>query len=277
VKATVLGSSGYIGQAMAPYLRGLGYDVACPARGEIDALSGDLGAVFYCIGITGNFRTMPYQTVDAQVQVLARLLSNPDIRFDSLVYLSSTRVYGTGGDGLGREDMALSVIPSPDSTYDLSKLLGEALCAAHTGATMISVRLSNVYGPDMREGTFLGSVLKTVADTGAVEIGEDPGSGKDYVPLDYVVRSMELLARKGEPGCYNIATGVTVTHDDIARVLRRAGYTVTFRQGGPLRRFPAISTEKLQALGGCGPKPLLESLIDLIPNTQSRMVPDDTE
>lgn len=277
MKATVLGSSGYIGQALVPYLRGLGYDVSCPSRGEIAALSGDLGAVFYCIGITGNFRTMPYETVDAQVQVLAGLLHNPDVRFDSLVYLSSTRVYGTGGDGVGREDMALSVIPSPDSTYDLSKLLGEALCTAHSGAKMISVRLSNVFGPDMRDGTFLGSVLKSVAETGTVEIGEDPASGKDYVPLDYVVRSMELLARDGEAGCYNIATGATVTHGEIAEVLRAQGYRVTFRPGGAVRRFPSISTAKLRALGGEGPKPLLHSLIDLIPNTQPKMVPDDTE
>ena len=58
---TVLGASGFVGGALARVLREGGAQVCTPARGE--SLAGrELGHVFYCIGMTADFRRWPFHT-----------------------------------------------------------------------------------------------------------------------------------------------------------------------------------------------------------------------
>jgi len=64
--------------------------VICPTRDE--SLDGrDLGHIIYCIGITADFRRRPHDTITAHVTKLQEVLTRTS--FESLVYLSSTRVY----------------------------------------------------------------------------------------------------------------------------------------------------------------------------------------
>ena len=70
---TVLGSSGFIGKHVAEALRCRGYAPFCPGREE-DTSRRDLGTVFYCIGLTADFRQRPLETVDAHVCMLNSLL-----------------------------------------------------------------------------------------------------------------------------------------------------------------------------------------------------------
>lgn len=263
MKATILGASGFIGTALNCHLRTHGYEVHTPARAELGGLKGDLGAVFYCIGMTGNFRAYPRETVEAQVSLLSDILFRQ--QFSSFVYLSSTRVYGTDAqEGPMDESQPLAVLPSADSTYDLAKLLGEALCAAHKGPHLISARLSNVYGLGMSQNTFLGSVLSSLVQDGHVEIGEDPASAKDYVSIDDVVTALETLSRQGESGCYNIASGALTSHAEIAQQLQAEGYDIRFRPGGAVRRFPQISVDKLRRFCEVRPQGLCGDLTNLI-------------
>ena len=48
--------------------------------------------MIYAIGVTADFRTRPFETMEAHVSVLCEILR--DARLDSLTYLSSTRLYG---------------------------------------------------------------------------------------------------------------------------------------------------------------------------------------
>lgn len=267
MKATVLGSTGFIGRALRDALERSGHDVIAPERAELPRLDGDLGAVFYCIGMTGHFRQMPRETVTSQVAVLADILFRCD--FQTFVYLSSTRIYGTSVQGGAMDEArSISVVPGADKTYDLSKLLGESLCAARSGARMISARLSNVYGPGMSANTFLGSVLGALSRDGRVRIEEGPASCKDYVALTDVVSALLALARSGADGCYNIASGTPVTHADIARHLAQHGHDVGFVPGGMVRRFPTISVDKLRGVVDYRPRCLLQDLPDLVAFTK---------
>lgn len=246
MKATVFGSTGFIGRALCTYLESLGYDVAKPGREDIENLQGDLGVVFYCIGLTGNFRDYPRETVDANVNQLSRILLAS--KFSSFVYLSSTRIYGTeSAHGSIDESAPITLSPVADKTYDLSKLLGEALCQTISGPDVYIARLANVFGPGMSTNTFLGAVLNSVASNGEVEIGESPASAKDYIGIDDVVSALEELSRSEKPGCYNVASGHPVTHELIASELMKRGFSVSFRSGSPVRKFPVVSIEKLQS------------------------------
>jgi len=87
---TVLGSSGFIGSHLVNKLRELNVSYYCPSREE-DLTKKNLGDVIYCIGLTADFRSRPFDTVTAHVCKLLTILQ--ECRFDSLLYLSSTRLY----------------------------------------------------------------------------------------------------------------------------------------------------------------------------------------
>ena len=142
MRYTILGGRGFIGTRLATHLRSLGHEVWVPERDDPAMFSAPLGRVFYCIGLTADFRQRLLDTVDAHVCLLNRVLRSGN--FDSLLYLSSTRVYA--GAGSTHEGANLVVSPLlPGDLYNLSKLMGESVCLASGGPAKV-VRLSNVYG-----------------------------------------------------------------------------------------------------------------------------------
>ncbi len=245
MKFTVFGAGGFIGGALVKYLRAHGHDVWAPARDEALAAGTRAGHVIYAIGLTGDFRDRLSDTVDAHVTVLNRLLQS--LSFDSFLYLSSTRIYGgLPGDSKAAEETPLRVTPSHDSIFDLSKLLGEALCLAHTSEKVRVARLSNVFGPGQGENTFLGSLLAQARKSENIVIREDARSAKDYVALDAVTPLLVQLALEGRERLYNVASGHSTTHEQIADAIRRHfRVSVSFADGAPLRRFPDIDVERM--------------------------------
>lgn len=189
---TVLGASGYIGSRLVTRLRADGHEVWAPERGERGLLSRPLGHVLYCVGLTGNFRTRPFDTVQAHVGLLAEFLRHA--KFHTLLYLSSTRVYQ--GAERTDEDAPLVVRPSvPSYLYNLSKLMGESLCHS-SGRTGVRVaRLSNVVGPGMdpASGNLVATLLHD-ALAGHVVLQSAPESTKDYIHIEDV---LDLLPRIG--------------------------------------------------------------------------------
>jgi len=261
--ATVLGASGFIGRNLVRHLRELGYDVATPGRGDLADLGGSLGHVFYCIGLTGNFRDQPLATVEAHAGLLAGLLERTD--FDSFVYFSSTRIYAHASSlQETTEGAAIRVRPSADTTYDLSKMLGEALCLSLDRPQVKVIRLSNVYGPGQSDATFLGSLLHDLRTAGKVVIGEAADSAKDYISIEDVVDVAEKIARAGAHRIYNVASGRPVSHGEIAQAAMSAGLSCTFRPGGATRRFPAIDITRVTDEFAFAPRRLLDDLPALL-------------
>ena len=63
---TILGSSGFVGSNLKNKLVSVGINTYTPHRSE--ELSGkNLGHVIYCIGLTADFRTKPFETIEAHV------------------------------------------------------------------------------------------------------------------------------------------------------------------------------------------------------------------
>ena len=161
-----------------------------PRRGdELNAF--ELRHVVYCIGLTSDFRTKQKETVEAHVSLLARLLDHA--RPESLVYLSSTRLYAPGE--LAREDGMISAYPDdPSYTYNLSKALGEALTlnGPHRG---LVIRLSNVFGVDPGSLNFLPSVIED-ALRGEAVLRTSLESSKDYVAVEDAVDAVVSSSNK---------------------------------------------------------------------------------
>lgn len=241
---TVLGASGYVGTRLVGYLRSCGYAVWAPARGDAEIFSRPLGHVFYCIGLTADFRTHPFETVEAHIGFLADVLQHA--QFDSLLYLSSTRVY-MGGVSTS-EDARLSVQPEDSSyLYNLSKLTGESLCHARGRPGVRVVRLSNVVGPDMESssGNFIASLLSD-ARTGHVLLRSSLDSAKDYIHIDDVVKGLLLVSLKGCSSVYNLASGKNTTHREwMDWIVQHVECSFSVELDAPLQYFPVINAEKL--------------------------------
>ena len=245
MKFTVLGATGFIGRNLAESLRSQNLLVQTPNCHQPDWLKqlvlNDLGHVFYCIGLTADFRKRPFDTVDAHVCLLKQLLEHGHM--ESLTYLSSTRVYenAVGTD----ETMLLQGIPTnPEHLYNFSKLMGESLCLASSNRTKI-VRLSNVYGNDINSQNFLTSVLKEAVQNSSVQFLTSPQSSKDYISITEVVRLLPRIAIDGVHSLYNLATGQNTTNANIAHSLELEGIKTSFSEDAKHWSFPKIDVARL--------------------------------
>lgn len=257
MKFTILGASGFIGAHLLAQLEASGYECFAPARDDGAVFGRELGHVIYCIGLTADFRQRPFDTVRAHICFLAEVLEKAN--FESLLYLSSTRVYV--GAASGGEDAPLVA----GDLYNLSKLAGESLCLASGRANVRVARLSNVFGGDFFSDNFLPSILRAAVRDGRVVLNTALGAAKDYVALEDVVKILPLIALQGKQGIYNVAGGTNVSNVALLEKLAQfTGCTYTVDKNAPAAFFPTIAIGKLQKEFDFKPLSLLGELEKLV-------------
>lgn len=249
---TVLGGTGFIGQQLAAALR----NPYVPLRGDPRIFNRPLGTVYYCIGLTSDFRTKPYDTIDAHVTLLRELLAHAN--FDQFILLSSTRVYAGCERAVEEEPLVTSPFV-PDHLYNISKIMGESL-ALSCGRPCKVVRLSNVVGPTMGSANFIGSITTELMTKGSVNFLSGMSSTKDYIWCEDVVSGLQSIARATQGGIYNLAAGQNVTNRELAHLLTDLGVHVGVEPDAVGVEFPTISIEKLIHHTGFRPQPVLPRL-----------------
>lgn len=259
---TVLGASGFVGSHLVQHFQAAGEPVWAPARGEAAIFERPLGDVYYCIGLTSDFREQPFATVEAHVSYLARVLR--DAQFERLIYLSSTRVYSAAGGT--DEDAVCSVQARPMSDlYNLSKLLGESLCFNAKRPGIKVVRMSNVYGADFSSRNFLASLILEGLEQGRIELGTALDSGKDYLHVQDAVTMLVSMLRHGAGDLYNLASGCNVSNGDlVAKIAAILNVPWSVRPGAPAFDFPPIRIDRLKAeFPSFAPRSVLDDLAGL--------------
>lgn len=245
--ATVVGAAGFVGARLTERLRGDGWDVWAPAKGDPELLSRDLGTVFYCAGLTADYDRRPFDTVEAHATLVSRIIEAG--RFDKLVYCSSTRLYDGQRKETVHEAEALIFDPAdPRRVYDLSKALGENLTLTRAGGRGAVARLSNVY--DWEDGApgFLSEWLILAGHTADLVLQSSPNIARDYIHLDDTVAALIAIAQRGQ-GIYNVAAGRLTTNAEIARVFEHAGFWVKFTGDANPPPPPNAAVERLAGLG----------------------------
>lgn len=257
MKFTVLGASGFIGSHLQAHLEASGHECFAPMRNDAAVFRRELGHVIYCIGLTADFRLRPFDTVRAHACVLADVLEKA--RFDSLLYLSSTRVYA--GAESGREDAQLVA----GDLYNLSKLTGESLCFASGRANVRVARLSNVYGDDSLSDNFLVSITRDALEKRRVTLQTTLDSAKDYVSVRDVAEILPRIALSGRERLYNVASGVNVSNGVVLeRLAQFTGCTYAAMEDAAVIRFPAIDIGRLNKEFGFSPADVLEEIGGLV-------------
>jgi nucleoside-diphosphate-sugar epimerase len=253
---TVLGAGGVIGRALTALLRSRGHDVRALARHDAWDWGADWGHVIYAVGLTADFRNRPFDTVEAHVSLLAGVLKRAS--FDSLLYLSSTRVYA--GAERTVEQAPLHVNPSdPSDLYNLSKLMGEALCLAQPLPTIRVARLSNVIGGEDADSPNFIAQLRREAGTGCIRLLSALDSAKDYIHIDDACELLIDVATGGRERLYNVASGENVSHGRWAAHFKaRTGCRIEVAPNAPLQRAAAIDVTRIRQEFGRTPRPALD-------------------
>ena len=262
VKAAIFGAAGFIGRHLVDYLETQGWSVRAIVRGDETWRGEDLGHVFYCAGLTADFRQRPYDAIAAHVSFAVEVLTQA--RFDSFLYASSTRVYAGGAEAV--ETARLSAEPSdPSDLYNLSKLTGEAACLVSPNPAVRVARLSNVFGHDPGSDNFISAIVRDAVTSGSVLVRSAPRSAKDYIGVSDVCRGLAAIATAGEARLYNVASGRNVANADIiAALVAATGCVAAFEPGAPTVVFPSINVTRLRALGAPEGRSIVKAIPDLV-------------
>jgi dTDP-L-rhamnose 4-epimerase len=119
----------------------------------------------------------------------------------------------------------------PRNVYAATKLHQEHLCAAfarESGASVISLRYHNVYGPRMPRDTPYAGVASIFASSlsagEAPRVFEDGGQLRDFVHVRDVARAnvQALCAQDVTPGAFNVASGQPRSILEMAQALADA-------------------------------------------------------
>ena len=275
MKFTVLGSRGFIGRHLVRHLTCQGHEICQPERNASWRSDVNYGHVIFCIGLTADFRSKPFETVEAHVGVLHDFLLRA--RFESLLYLSSTRVYQRSSNT--DEETVLGAFPAiRGDLFNLSKLLGESLCLASGWPNVRVARVSNVVDGSFQTPTFLSQVVGEALAHGAVEFQSAPCSAKDYVCVEDVVDLLASIATQGRHAIYNVASGVNLTNADIAAILsEELGCRTLFTPGTPTHSFPPIHIDRIREDFGFVPRNVestLRQALKAVTRTPKRQTPD---
>ena len=241
-RVTVFGADGFIGKNVADYFGRKGFGVSCVTRHNWPVAGSHLGHCIYAIGLTSDFRQFPLRTMEAHVTLPVEIIDR--YKFDSVTYLSSTRVYKDASKG--EESQALTVDPAnPDDVYNLSKLAGETMCLNAAQGKGRVLRLSNVFGPGDASANFLAQITHEAATTGRVTLRTSENSKKDYIALGDAILAICNLVLHGDASIYNVASGISTTNKIISNIFQEYGIEVTYATDAVDIIYPDISIKKM--------------------------------
>lgn len=258
-RATVVGGHGFIGAALVTRLRDAGTEVVIPERGAVPLSSA--GHVFFCAGLTADFRVRLHDTMATHVALAQVWLA--ECRFQSFTYLSSTRVYA--GQSSGREEARIAVDPAdPSDFYNISKLAGEALVLTDPRPTARVVRLSNIFGASDRSDNFLTSVVGDAVNRQRVHIGTGPSAAKDYLAVEDAVEAIARMPLRAESRLVNIASGTSTDNATIGAALaERTGAEITYGTASTIG-FPTIDIARMRGELGIEPEDFRSSFARML-------------
>lgn len=264
-KFSVLGADGFVGQALCRHLRDQGAEVRALGRADTDYVSHPLGHAIYCIGLTADYQSRPFDTVEAHVTVFSRLLK--EAAFESMTYLSSTRLYDNG-TGTGSEEEFLTLSPhNPRHLYDFSKGLGEVLCLTAGRANVRAARLACVYADDMAADNFLHNLLRDAKGSRALTVNSHPRMSRDYVHMDDVCRALAAIATTGRRQIYNVASGRNTANSELFALIERltgCAITPTVASDTCCPRSPKIDVSALAEDFAIRPRKIEDALNEIL-------------
>jgi UDP-glucose 4-epimerase len=305
VRALVTGGAGFIGSHVTDALVDAGHSVTVVddlSRGRHAQVNA--AATFVELGITSD--GLAAAVAAAKPDVVFHHAAQIDVResvrdplHDANVNVVGTvnllraavdagarRVVFASSGGAIYGDVAVIPTPEdhpclPESPYGTAKLCAEAYggtFSRQAGLDFVALRYANVYGPrqDPHGEAGVVAIFATRLIHGDPPVINGDGTQtRDYVHVDDVVRA-NLAAVDGEPGVYNIGTGVETDVNALYRMLAAACGARGDAEHGPAkageqRRSCLDPTFTREHLGWTARIPFedgLQSIVDFLRNAR---------
>jgi UDP-glucose 4-epimerase len=267
MKALVTGGAGFIGSNIVKLLIEQGHRVAvldnlstgyksnlshCPTVDFIKGDVRDLSAVsraaekaeviFHLAASVGNARSLTNPIEDSEINVIGTLRILEAARHGGVrkvVVSSSAGIFGE-----------LKTLPicehhplEPETPYGVSKLAEEKMSLAYSklyGFEVACLRYFNVYGVNQRYDAY-GNVIpifvhRSLEDQPMIIFG-DGEQTRDFVNVRDVARANLAAAEKiGAAGAFNLASGTSITINELAKMIRLESGSKARIEYGPLRK-----------------------------------------
>lgn len=183
-----------------------------------------------------------------------------------VVFSSTSAVYGEAERPVHSE----TDLPEPVSPYAITKLSGEhymALYRAAFGVPTVTLRYFNVYGPRQDPKSPYAAAVAIFSERARgnhpITIFGDGEQSRDFVYVEDVVAANLLAAERGQ-GVYNVATGESVTVNELAHQIIIATHSTSTISHAPERpgdvKHSRGNASRLRALGWAPEVPLSEGL-----------------
>jgi nucleoside-diphosphate-sugar epimerase len=187
--------------------------------------------------------------LEANVLSLAGTLAACGDNIRQFVFVSSMSVYAADAHVPTPETGPVN----PDTTYALSKWLGEQACAIHRvqrpkmGCTII--RLAQVYGPGSPDHLALYKMIEQADKEGHISLGCAPELTRDYIHLDDAAEAIARVALDPPGGIINIGTGGVTMQEIADAIVEEIGKT-TLQFGNARGADRAIDPKRLADVTG---------------------------
>jgi nucleoside-diphosphate-sugar epimerase len=268
MRATIVGHKGFIGSHLYSFLSSQKWECYLPDRTVSWIIPGkNLGHIFYCAGTTSDYLDKITDTIDAHVVLLLKILKSGT--FDSLTYLSSTRLYDNALQLEGNlEDISFALKSSEArNLFDLSKLLGESLCLQIGNPTVRVARISNVYSVGQESQGFIGELLNFVNQnySSVMAIKGSPQDSRDYLDIEDLLPVLVKIAIKGQSRIYNIASGENTKNLEIASLIEeKCKKRINFFMTEILSPKPTVSIRNTSEEFNFKPRGFLSTFSEII-------------
>jgi dTDP-glucose 4,6-dehydratase/UDP-glucuronate decarboxylase len=174
------------------------------------------------------YRRKPLETIDVNVGGTRRLLEMARQEVRSMLFLSSSEIYG---------DPFQDAIPTPEdyrgyvsctgprACYDESKRLGETLCAVYHrlyGVPVKIVRPFNVYGPGQRldDGRIIPDLMRAALEGGPIVLYSDGRASRAFCYVRDAVRGMfHVLFSDAHGEAFNVGADREVSIAEVAQCM----------------------------------------------------------
>jgi GDP-4-dehydro-6-deoxy-D-mannose reductase len=298
LRVLITGASGFAGRHLAAACEAAGDDVRAAPRAAQADLSDPAAArevvadarpevVYHLAALAhvGESWKDPAGTLRVNVGMTVNVLEAVRAEAPEAVVLvvGSGEEYGPPDTVPTTEDAAMR----PQNPYAVSKASADLVAGFYAdayGLRTIRVRAFNHAGPGQEPIYAIASFAEQVA--AGLEAGDDPvrvvtgspDTRRDFTDVRDVVRAYRLLAQYGEPGAFNVCSGVSRSARELVAALGEAAGVAIVHEIDPakVRAHEVLeirgSAERLRAATGWRPEiPLERTLADTVAYWRERL------
>ncbi len=235
MRALITGASGFAGRHLVAACEAAGDEVITASRANgVDLLDADAvraaiaaarpDAVYHLAALAhvGESWKAPEAYLSGNVAMALHVLEA--VRHEApeatVVAVASGEVYGPPAKLPVDESAPLR----PQNPYAVSKCSADLLAGFYAdahGLRVIRPRPFNHAGPGQAPNYAIASFARQAALGAERIVIGNPDARRDYTDVRDVVRAYRLLAEHGEPGIYNVCSGVTASAAELVAMLGR--------------------------------------------------------